>query len=122
MIRIMLLTDHADEFAEFADTLAKTGENHVQWFESRKDLLNAIAESPPNLVVIDETVEGISALKAAKEVVMANAMVHIAVVDRLSPEDFHEASEGLGILAQLTPPLGPQEAESLMALLKGMPM
>lgn len=122
MTRILLLTNHPKRFSEFADILSKESDNQIEWFESQKNFLGSIVESAPKLVVIDETVDGFSALAVAREVVMANAMVYIAVVTSLSSEEFHEASEGLGILSQLPPTPGPQEAESLMALLKGMSM
>jgi hypothetical protein len=44
---------------------------------------------------------------------MTNAMINLAVVSSLSHEDFHEASEGLGILVQLPPSPGEEDGSKL---------
>lgn len=45
---------------------------------------------------------------------MINAMVNTAVVSPLSDEEFHEASEGLGILVRLPLEPGADEACELL--------
>jgi len=43
-----------------------------------------------------------------------NAMINTVVISDLSPEDFHDAGEGLGIMAQL--PLDPAKSDALEVL------
>ena len=45
---------------------------------------------------------------------MVNAMVNTAVVSPLSDEEFHEASEGLGILGRLPNEPGMSDAVELL--------
>ena len=45
-------------------------------------------------------------------------MINCAVVSTLSSADFHEASEGLGILMQLPAEPGKKEADQLLEHLK----
>jgi hypothetical protein len=56
-------------------------------------------------------------LELIEKVISKNPMVNCAVVSRLAPDDFHRASEGLGILAQLPVRPGPKEAERLLGQL-----
>jgi hypothetical protein len=51
---------------------------------------------------------------------MKNAMINQAVVSRLTPEEFHETSEGLGIMAQLPPKPDAGQAKMLMETLKSI--
>ena len=49
---------------------------------------------------------------------MVNAMVNTAVVSPLSDEEFHEASEGLGILGRLPNEPGMNDAGELLRKLQ----
>ena len=74
-----------------------------------------ISNTKVDLVVADELLENMTGLELIKKLVMGNPMLNCAVVSSLSPEDFHEKSEGLGILMQL--PIKPKEKDA-EALLK----
>ena len=58
-----------------------------------------------DLIVADEHLPDMTGLELSRKLVLQNPMSNISVVSGLSHEDFHEASEGLGILMQL--PLQP---------------
>jgi hypothetical protein len=64
-----------------------------------------VAERAVDLLVADEFLADMTGLDLIKMVVSKRPMVSCAVVSSLSPADFHEAGEGLGILMQL--PVGP---------------
>jgi hypothetical protein len=49
---------------------------------------------------------------------MVNAMVNTAVVSPLADEEFHEVSEGLGILSRLPKEPGESDAAELLCKLK----
>jgi hypothetical protein len=59
-----------------------------------------------------------SGLDLSRMLVNANAMINTALVSRLSPEDFHETSEGLGVLLQLPEIPAEKEAENIVSSLK----
>lgn len=62
-----------------------------------------------DLVILDETIDGRPALDAAKDIIVKNAFVYLAVVSDLPEDRFHDMAEGLGILAQV--PSRPTEAD-----------
>ena len=81
---------------------------------SGQDVMLQIADRSYDLLIADEHLSDMTGLELARKVVLINPMVNIAVVSRLSQEDFHEASEGLGILMQLSPDPGDEEIGILL--------
>jgi DNA-binding response OmpR family regulator len=71
-----------------------------------------------DLVLVDEQLDDMSGIAFVKQLVRINALVNTAIVSALSAEEFHEATEGLGVLMQL--PIAPREkdAEALLAILE----
>lgn len=72
----------------------------------------------PALVVVDGDLPDFRALELVSAMTRVNAMVNSAVMSGLSPEQFHEDSEGLGVLAQIKPHPTAQEATALMDKLR----
>lgn len=98
------------------------GEHDVQtvWAESGRDALSMIAQRDFDLVVTDENLGDMTGLEFIKTVITQKPMVNCAAVSTLLPEDFHEASEGLGILMQLPVRPGPEYAKELLEHLKSI--
>jgi len=118
MKHILIVTSRANDFAGFIDGLSRRDTAEIHRTDSLKTAIDALSDATPDLIVIDEEVDGIPGLKIARDILMKNAMVNQAVVSRLSSEEFHEASEGLGILAQLPPRPDAADAEKVIELLK----
>ena len=70
-----------------------------------------------DLVIVDEQLDDMSGIEFVGRLVQVNPLVNTAIVGSLSDEDFHEATEGLGVLMQL--PLQPAEGatEQLLSAL-----
>jgi len=113
----IIITNHKDRFAPFVQGLRGEPDYAVGWKDSLKESPDRTSGTPPALMVIDEEVDGISNLQIARQIVMKNPMINLALVSNLSGKDFHEASEGLGILAQLPPDPGKEDAAKLVKLL-----
>jgi DNA-binding NarL/FixJ family response regulator len=71
-----------------------------------------------DLVIVDEQLADMGGIAFVKQLVKINPLVNTAIVSALSAEEFHEATEGLGVLMQL--PVEPQEkdGEALLAILE----
>ena len=74
------------------------------------------APLPLSLPIIDIELPDTEPLPLVQELLTVNAMVNTAVVSPLTEEEFHEASEGLGILAHL--PLRPGRSDAAELLRK----
>lgn len=70
-----------------------------------------------DLVIVDEQLNDMAGIQFVKQLVMVNPLVNTVIVSALSAEDFHEATEGLGVLMRL--PLQPKESDAteLLAIL-----
>jgi DNA-binding response OmpR family regulator len=117
--RIVILGNSQEKMAGLAAALEQAG-GDLQWADSLKAAQTLVSQSPPDLVVIDERVDDLDCIQAAHHLVMTNALVNLAAVSALPDEDFHNASEGLGILARLSPAAGVQEAIGLLEKLSQM--
>ncbi len=76
--------------------------------------MNIASELAIDLLVVDENLSGIDGLKLIKEITNINPFINTALVSSLSPEDFHDVSEGLGIIMQLSSSPSQEEANILV--------
>ncbi len=120
MRTILLVCGDIDSFADLASALARYGDVDLFWAESGGEALDMISEAAVDLVVTDERLVDMTGLEFSGRLISVNPMINCAVVSSLSLEDFHEASEGLGVLAQLPIRPGAEEAEDLLRRLKNM--
>jgi DNA-binding response OmpR family regulator len=117
MYQIAVLTNAPEAFAALADGLCADSRCNITWLDSVPSVPAAVVEASPDLLIIDEAVDGQSGLAIARQIIRVNAMVNLAVVSSLSSEAFHEAAEGLGIMVHLPPHSGGQQADTLLAAL-----
>jgi CheY-like chemotaxis protein len=87
---------------------------NIAWTDSGSKGLSIIAEGGVDLVVADEDLEDMTGLEFIREIVAKYPMVNCAAVSSLTPEAFHEASEGLGIMMQLPVKPSQKHAEILL--------
>jgi DNA-binding NtrC family response regulator len=117
IIRILLVSQDKASMSAFKAGLEK---NQVQtaWARSGSNAIVKIAEGRFDLVVTDENIGDMTGLEFIEKVISIKPMVNFAAVTSLLPADFHEASEGLGILMQLPVRPGQEQAEKLLSQLK----
>ncbi|MDP3427604.1 MAG: hypothetical protein Q8S17_09545, partial [Humidesulfovibrio sp.] len=95
----------------FADALAQGAGLALRFTDGWVNAKATLKALPPTFAVLDEGLRGGQALDLARQIIQTNAMINLAVVSKLPHEEFHEASEGLGILAQV--PGDPTAADGL---------
>lgn len=113
MIHALLVTSRSGSFSHLDSAFA---ENDVAaiWAESGNSALSMILERSFDIIITDESLRDMAGLDLAKKIISTNPMLNIALVSALSSDEFHEASEGLGILMQLSPIPKKSEAENLL--------
>ncbi len=114
MLRIVLATARPQALEAFVTALSSNPEVHVHPMDSGAAALEATRTAAPQLVIIDQGLADAKPLELVQKLLMVNAMVNTAVVSPLSEEEFHEASEGLGVLARLPENPGAPEAGALL--------
>ncbi len=89
-------------------TLASTG----------REALALARENSYDLVILEENLPDMSYLEAVKDLLGINAFINTAVLTDLPEEEFHEQSEGLGILSGISTNAGQEEVRNLLDRLK----
>ena len=118
MLRIVLATDRLEAIQAFVEALSSNPEVRLQHVTSGAEVLEAVSVSAPHLVIIDSGLTDNEPLELVKKLLMVNAMMNTVVVSPLSEEEFHEASEGLGVLGRLPGEPGESDAADLLHRLK----
>ena len=120
MLKLLLVSPDKDSLSDLASALAKHGDVDLSWAESGGKALDIVSGTAVDLVVSDERIGDMTGLELAERLLSVNPMINCASVSPLSPEDFHEASEGLGLMAQLPIRPGEEEAKDLLQRLKNL--
>ncbi len=104
MVTLLLVSNDRD----FISTVSEySGKTEIYRANSGKESLDMIADKTINLVIADESLGDMTGFEFAEKLISINPMVHCAVVSSLSSEDYHEASEGLGLMMPL--PVHPEK-------------
>jgi DNA-binding response OmpR family regulator len=117
MIRMLLVNAESEFPSDFTAVLENEGARIVR-VRTQEEALSKTSDGTFDLVVIDEKLPDATGLDCAQTLISSDAFLNCAVVSALSPEEFHEASEGLGLLMQLPAPPGREEAGKLLERLK----
>ena len=117
MLNILLVSQDKTSMSAFKAGLEEN-DAQTEWAESGSYALLMIAERHYDLVVTDENLGDMTGFEFIKTVIAQKPMVNCAAVSSLLSEDFHEASEGLGVLMQLPVNPGHEYAEELLEQLK----
>lgn len=112
-MHILIVTRRALELAPFADALARGTGLDLRFTDGWANAQAVSQELAPAFAVLDEGLRGGPPLELARQIIQKNAAINLAVVSPLAPEAFHEASEGLGILASVPAPPTERDGEAL---------
>jgi DNA-binding NarL/FixJ family response regulator len=118
MLHIILTTARPQAMQAFAAALASDPEVNLQCVISGAEALEVARTAAPHLVIIDADLPDVTPLNLVQKLLKVNAMVNTAVVSPLSDEEFHEASEGLGILGRLPNDPGRSDAGEMLHKLR----
>ncbi|EHJ48901.1 hypothetical protein DFW101_2899 [Solidesulfovibrio carbinoliphilus subsp. oakridgensis] len=116
-MHILTVTSRPAAFTEFLAALAEDGVE-TALAQTAGAALDRVKNEPPTLVLVDQGLADAEAFGLVARLMRTNAAVHTAVVSDLSPEDFHEAGEGLGILAAIPPHPSATDARALLGTLR----
>jgi two-component SAPR family response regulator len=120
MIKILLVTSEKEPFSEFAGVMKQKDDVELFWTSTGQEALEAISGNPVDLVVVNENIGDMTGIEFLKKLLPINPMINTAAVSPLAPEEFHEASEGLGVLMQLPVSPGKLDAENLLQQLNAL--
>ena len=120
MLHIILAAARPQAMQTFASALSSDPAVNLQRVVSGAEVLEAARAAAPHLVIIDADLPDTTPFDLVQKLLMVNAMVNTAVVSPLPDGEFHEASEGLGILGRLPEDPGRRDAEEILRKLRGV--
>ena len=118
MLKLLLVSNNIASLSEFSSTLKENDKNEVLYAEMCETALKIIKDNAIDLVITDEEIGDMSGLDFAKRLISSSPMNNCAAVSSLSEKDFHEASEGLGLMNHLPANPGRSDAEILLNTLR----
>ncbi len=101
MIRILIVSSENSFSASLFLILKDRNGVEVLRSESGNQGLSMVRDRDFHLVIADENLSDMTGLGFAKKLVSVNPIINQAIASSLSHDEFHEASEGLGILMAL---------------------
>jgi len=114
MLRILLVSPGQDSLAALEKALKKRPGIAVVRTSSGESALLFLRSGRAALVVIDEDLGDMSGLDLIKKLLPVDASISCAAVSTLPPDEFVDATEGLGVLTRLPRDPGEAEAEQLL--------
>jgi DNA-binding NarL/FixJ family response regulator len=118
MLKILLVSSEQKNLDAFAQALALDPKVSLFKTESAGEALKIACNVHPQLAVIDSALSGKDPLKLVSGFIALDAMINTVVVSGMDDEEFHEASEGLGILARLPEQPGAEEAARILSAVR----
>ena len=109
---LVVQTRRPADLAAFVAGLETPGHS-VALVSGLEDCKALLRTQPPDLMILDLGPEA-DARRAVMDLLLVNAAVPTAVLSPMPEEDFHEATEGLGILTAV--PLQPDAADAARLL------
>jgi DNA-binding NarL/FixJ family response regulator len=120
MLSVLLVGKNPDSLAGFADELSRRQDTKVRRVTSGKDAWEFLGNNRGDVVVTDQELADGLALTFVHELTRRYPLINCAMVSSLSPKDFHEATEGLGVFMQLPADPGVEEAAKMVRLLESI--
>jgi DNA-binding NtrC family response regulator len=120
MLSGLLVGKNPGSLAGFADELSRRKELKVSRVISSKDAWEILGKSRVDVVVTDQELADGAALPFVHELTRRYPLINCAMVSSISPKDFHELTEGLGIFMQLPVDPGVEEAAKMVQLLESI--
>lgn len=105
MMNILLMCNDSASLKQLEQGLTQRSDCQVTRAVSGNDALDKIGDKAHavDLVIIDQVVEGSLGKAWVEKIISVNPMINTVLVSGLSEKDFHEDTEGLGVLLCIPP-------------------
>ncbi|MBN1904832.1 MAG: response regulator [Deltaproteobacteria bacterium] len=118
MFKLLLVSKTRDALSDFCSGLRENDSNELLYSDSGEEAIKVLKQNSFDLVITDEDVGDMSGLELARKLITVSPLTNCVAVSSLSEEDFHEASEGLGLMTHLPLNPGTSEADNLLKNLR----
>lgn len=113
-LRILLASDASQRLESLAASFKKIAETELFRADSTAEVLELLKIKDITLVVVDEELRDTDGLTLVKMLARQHPFVSCVLVSLLPADEFHEETEGLGVLMHLPSPPGTESAQSIL--------
>jgi DNA-binding NarL/FixJ family response regulator len=113
MAVIALITPNAFRMKPFAETLSLQTGSDVEFLADSSTAIDTLRALKPWAVVIEDSQEDVSSLGMVHQILAYDIQIHIAMMSDNPEKEFHDKTEGLGILMQLPKNADAKDAQAL---------
>ncbi len=117
-MRFVVVCEKSDDLENLRQGLMKQPQVEIVMIDGVENAVKEIATNTPALVIVAEKVQGIGGKDIIEMMIKKNPMVNTALVSRLSDEEFHEYTEGLGVLMPVPVDAGEETALEMLEKIK----
>ena len=117
MIFVLLVSQKKETLSRLESGLRQYDDTSVLRADTCRKAFDTMSEKAFDLVVVDKTIGEMTGFDFIKKLVSVSPMTNCAIVSPLSSAEFHETSEGLGVLMQLPEKPDEKDAERLVGRL-----
>jgi response regulator RpfG family c-di-GMP phosphodiesterase len=110
MIKILLAFTDQGLKPDFVNALSELEKIKITISDYGEKALELIKNNIYDLAAVEETLPDMTGIEFVEKLVMINPMMNTAIASDLPEEDFHEATEGLGVLMAIPSAAGKKEA------------
>jgi CheY-like chemotaxis protein len=110
MLKLLFVSKHIESFSEFVWALEENDVNEVLVAESGETALKMIKDNAIDLVITDEELGDMSGLEFVRKLILSSPMTNCTAISSLPEKEFHDASEGLGLMNHL--PVNPERSDA----------
>lgn len=111
MLKVMLVSNNDESFSELDSVLRENEDIEILNADSGEAALSMVEVSNIDLIITDEKLGDMSGLEFIRKLIKVNPMINCVAVSSLPEKEFHEASEGLGLMNHLPVNPGRTDAE-----------
>ena len=113
-VTILFVCENKEQFQSFKKPLLENDKVRVQEVFSAEEALERVKQEKIEALVCSQTLPDMAGLEFLKQLVKVNPLINTALVSDLSGKDFHEVTEGLGVLMQIPSAMGEEQGRELL--------
>lgn len=121
MYTLVLVSPRMGDLNDFTATISAQPDITIHQVDSRKDALRMVRERNPHLVIIDQEIRDKNPLDLVMELLAVNAMINTTMITSMDADEWHEKSEGLGMMPPISDPPTEKDALALLQAFRKMP-
>jgi len=118
MDNIVTVSAQAESWRGFTDALKELLSADIITVGSSSEAISLAQKNCPLAMVIDQNALDKPLAEMVREIMVIDAMINVACLSDLPEDEFHEKTEGLGILMQLSPNPDVSEAFQLASRIR----